>query len=87
MKRLIALAIIFILISATLCSCNFHNHEPIGYTKYTVKRGDTLWALAAMSNGYGELDTRCIIDDIKAESNCTADLRVGQTIYIPEYDI
>ena len=87
MKRLIALIIILTFVALTLCSCGFHNYEPIGYTKYTVKKGDTLWALATMSNGYGTVDTRRIVDDIKAESNCTADLRVGQTIYIPDYNI
>ena len=75
----------------TLCVVLFRTitSEPeiTGYEEYRVKSGDTLWMIAAESNGYDSMDTRKIIDDIEAESDCSADIYPGQTIYIPVYDI
>ena len=52
---------------------------------YQVQSGDTLWDIAQMSNGYGDMDIRNIVYDIQQLSNCTAIINSGDIIYIPTY--
>lgn len=61
--------------------------EIVGYDEYIVSSGETLWSIAEESNGYGEMDRRDIIADIKAESCCDSDIYAGQTVYIPIYKL
>ena len=60
--------------------------EPIYYQNYTVRPYDTLWNIASISDGYGRLDTRVIIDAIQEASEVGDTIYVGQTIYIPMYN-
>ena len=81
---LIALCVLFFIFTVLAAQ---PTPEILCYEEYRIKSGDTLWTVARQSNGYDSLDTRKIIDDIEAESDCSADIYPGQTIYIPVYDI
>ena len=74
-------------IFCAIVSNAYSQPEIIDYEEYVVERGDTLWVIAAQSNGYDFMDTRKIIDDIEKESGCTAYIYPGQVVYIPIYDI
>jgi hypothetical protein len=71
----------------TIISNAYSQPEIIDYEEYIVERGDTLWVIAAQSNGYDFMDTRKIINDIEEESGCSAYIYPGQIVYIPIYDI
>lgn len=78
--------IVIALCAVLFCTIN-SEPEIIDYEEYIVERGDTLWVIAAQSNGYDFMDTRKIVDDIEEESGCTAYIYPGQKVYIPIYDI
>ena len=64
--------------------------KPIGYTVYRVRSNDNLWTIAAeQSNGYGEIDTRFIIDEIVEKSDIENPdmIQSGQTLIIPQYAV
>ena len=76
-----------IVLFCTVVSDIYSKPEITGYKEYRVKSGDTLWIIAAESNGYDSMDTRKIIDDIIEESDCSGYIYPGQVVYIPIYDI
>lgn len=59
----------------------------VTYNEYTVEPGDTLWEIARESNGYGHMDSRQILEDIRERSGCDQTIQPGQTLYIPVYAI
>lgn len=60
--------------------------KPIDYEVYTVKSGDTLWAIAEKSNGFGRIDRKEIIAEIEIRSGVTAIIYPGDTVFIPVYE-
>lgn len=56
---------------------------PIGYTAYRVHSGDTLWSIAEMSNGYGYIDIRIIIDQMDADPQ----IYPNDIVMIPQYEV
>ena len=53
------------------------------YEAVTVQKGDTLWDIAVKHN-YAGRDVRDVVDKImRANDMRSADIRVGDTIYIP----
>lgn len=76
-----------IIVSVVLIICfvaillSLKSHDPIHYREYEVRAGDTLWAIAKTSDGYGDVDIREIIDDMNTKPN----IQPGEVIYIPMY--
>lgn len=66
---------------------SFANSVPnfTSFSKYTVHRGDTVWEIAELSDGWDKIDARFIVDDIMKLSNCSENIHPGQTVYIPMY--
>ena len=60
--------------------------SPIYFKKYVVEKGDTLWSIASLSNGYDKMDTREIVEAIEQKNNTSATIFPGQIIYIPMYE-
>jgi hypothetical protein len=58
----------------------------VGYNTYVVSNGDTLWDIAEMSNGYGRMDVREIVYDIRDASNITPNIQLGDVVQIPIYE-
>ena len=77
---------IIAIIGGIYATLNSSTPEVVNTVPYTVKNGDTLWNIARQSNGYGELSTRRIVDDIKRLSDCSDDIKKGQVILVPVYD-
>ena len=81
------LSIIVLLVTFTLIASSWNDTpEIISSQPYTVQDGDTLWEIAEKSNGYGKMDIRDIIYDIKKLSDCTTEINSGQTVQIPIYE-
>lgn len=74
------IAAVFVVVSLT------DTPDIVSSQPYTVQYGDTLWEIAEMSNGYGKMDIRDIIYDIKELSDCTTEINYGQIVQIPIYE-
>ena len=91
MKKFITLFVWLVIIAnsiALLCvACtNRTNKEIISYEKYIVQSGDTLTSIAkTFSENSEKYDIREVIWDIEDYNNCTALIRVGQVLMIPQY--
>ena len=59
---------------------------PSYFEAYRVQSGDTLWAIAEKSNGFGTIDRREIIAQMELYSGVTADIQPGDIVYIPMYE-
>lgn len=87
MKKVIIFTIIAIAIIFVIAMAN-ESPEIIGYDSYVALSGDTLWDIAELSNGYGNMDIREIIFDIQEASGLnTADIHSGDILQIPVYDL
>lgn len=92
MKKRVRLYSCFAIVLLVLCfvvSVAVANDRPniVGYDTYVVSEGDTLWSIASSSNGYGDIDTRDIVHDIRDASNLpTADVWIGDVVQIPIYE-
>ena len=86
MKTIGKIAIIVVVISlcvvAVICS-RTPEPQPIGYTSYRVRSGDTLWSIAEMSNGYGYIDIRVIIHQMDADP----EIHPNDIVMIPQYEV
>ena len=78
------LVVTFILGIITGCIIS-NRPQPIGFDKYSVKSGDTVWGIARLSNGWNNIDGSYIVEDIMSASNCTELIHPGQVVYIPVY--
>lgn len=89
MKEIIKNIIVITLLLAVFVCANFTRYiapNPIGYITHVAEKGDTLWILARKSDGYGNIDTRAIINDMQKKSDIDDCLMVGDIVYIPVYD-
>jgi hypothetical protein len=89
MRRQCALLIILVIVAiivSTIMAMTYDKPDIATYEPYVVSQGDTLWDIAKTSNGYGNMDTRDIVDDIRSASNCTANIKEGDRLYIPVYE-
>ena len=86
--NIIALALVVSLLIGILFVVASWNDTPdlVSSQPYTVQYGDTLWEIAEKSNGYGKMDIRDIIYDIKELSDCTTEINDGQIVQIPIYE-
>lgn len=82
-KSIIAVVIVFVVFIGLVVCFRTPTPEPIGYTSYRVHRGDTLWGIAEMSNGYGTIDIRIIIDQMDANPQ----IYPNDIIMIPQYEV
>ena len=86
MKTIGKIAVIVVVISlcvvAVICS-RTPEPQPVDYTSYRVRRGDTLWSIAEMSNGYGYIDTRIIIHQMDADP----EIYPNDIVMIPQYEV
>lgn len=85
------LVILFIVVTVfcimyTVFSHAFEKVDPVYYETYVVQSYDSLWTVASMSDGYGELDTRRIIEDIKDMNNIGDVIYPDQVVYVPMYN-
>lgn len=82
MKNRTAL-ILFAIIGVFIYCLVLRANQPylVSYESYIVEDGDTLWAIAAQSNGYGHIDTRRIIEDM----DCEANIHKGDIVNVPIY--
>ena len=85
MKKIAVFLIIVLLLAVVV---GFANDTPniVGYNTYVVSNGDTLWDIAEMSNGYGRMDVREIVYDIRDASNITPNIQLGDVVQIPIYE-
>lgn len=88
MVRLIETLVIALMIALLVFAIDtaYSTPDAVDYDTYIVCDGDTLWEIAKLSNGYGHIDIRDIIDDIEDASDCTAYIKDGDIIQIPMYD-
>lgn len=86
--NIITLALVVSLLIAIVSVVASWNDTPdlVSSQPYTVQYGDTLWEIAEKSNGYGKMDIRDIIYDIKELSDCTTEINYGQIVQIPIYE-
>ncbi len=88
-RRRVALLLILvtlIIFLSTAIAMAYDKPDVVDYRVYVVSSGDTLWDIAKTSNGYGNMDTRDIVDDIKDVSNCNSNIKTGDKLYIPIYE-
>ena len=84
----IATIVSLIILAATFVGISsWGKPDPVSYDVYVVSHGDTLWEIAMESNGWNRIDNSYIIEDIKAESDCSSLIYPGQILYIPVYDL
>lgn len=88
MKKFITMCLVAIMIVGLLTVCVNAMQKPdiVGYDTYTVRSGDTLWAIAQESNGWNRMDAYEIINDIEEASDCSSLIHPGDVVYIPIYD-
>ena len=87
---IIGIVLIIVTLFAVMLRNSINATTPVAYTRYRVRSNDTLWTIAAdQSNGYGEIDTRCIIDEIvkKSELENRNKINPGQELIIPQYAV
>ena len=84
--KYVAISVIIII---ALCAVGFiANDTPniVGYNTYVVSNGDTLWDIAKLSNGYGDVEHQQIVYDIREASDITPYIHQGDVVQIPIYE-
>lgn len=78
-------AVVVVILLCVSIVINFRTPEPqpVEYTAYRVHKGDTLWSIAEMSNGYGYIDIRIIINQMDADP----EIYPNDIVMIPQYEV
>ena len=86
-KLIMILAIALLIIMSFSALLNYMiPPSPVDYDRYVVQKGDTLWDISKLSDGWNNIDANQIIHDIKVKSNCSSEIYPGDIIYIPQYE-
>jgi len=85
---LLMMILMIIFLGVFYLAVNSETPEPISYTTYIVKPGDTIdKILHTKCDAYGIYRLFDIRKDLYTKSNCTALINPGDKIYIPQYGV